>query len=198
MKTLINKIAQKYWYFKFSKKAIIGNNVIFGRHTKIQLSNGSSKKDIIIGDNARIFGTLHAAGGKIVIEEDVHFGPFSVIGSSNYILIKRLAMISTRVDIIDNNNHPVNPSDRKIMNLQGGSPALKSWKYSQSSPIIIGENTWIGKNSLILKGVSIEHNSVVAAKSVVTKNVTANTIVAGNPAKKVKEKIQNLERYFNE
>lgn len=198
MKTLINKIAQVYWRYKFSKKAKIGKNVVFGRHTKIKLSNGSNKDDITIGDNARIFGTIHAAGGKIKVEEDVHFGPYSIIGSTNFVHIKKLAMISTRVDIIDNNNHPVNPYDRRIMNLKGGSQNLKHWRYSDSSPIVIGENTWIGKNSLILKGTNIGCNSVIAANSVVTKAVSANTIVAGNPARKVKENIQNLQRYFNE
>lgn len=189
---------QIYWHWKFSKKAIIGKNVIFGRHTKIQLSNGSVRNDIVIGDNARIFGTLHASGGTILIETDVHFGPFSLIGSTDKIHVKKLSMISTRVDIVDNNNHPVHPCDRLIMNKKGGIPELKKWMYSDKSKIIIGENTWIGKNSLILKGVNINSNSIVAANSVVTKNVPESTIVAGNPAKVVKENIYNTLRYFDE
>lgn len=189
---------QIYWRWKFSKKAIVGKNVIFGRFTKIQLSLGSTKNDIIIRDNSRIFGTLHAAGGKIIIEKDVHLGPFSIIGAKDLVHIKALAMISTKVDIIDNNNHPVHPDDRRIMNLDGGKPELKNWKYADSMPIYIGENTWIGKNSLILKGVTIENNSIVAANSVVTKNIPENCIVAGNPAKVVKVEINSVKKYFNE
>lgn len=198
MKDFLLKCMQIYWHWKFSKKAIIGKNVVFGRHTNIQLSNGSIRNDIVIEDNARIFGTLHAAGGNIFIETDVHFGPFSLIGSTDGIHIKKLSMISTRVDIVDNNNHPVHPSDRIIMNKKGGIPEFKKWKYSDKSKIVIGENTWIGKNSIILKGVNINSNSIVAANSVVTKNVAENTIVAGNPAKVVKENICNTLRYFNE
>jgi acetyltransferase-like isoleucine patch superfamily enzyme len=50
----------------------------------------------------------------------------------------------------------------------------------------IANNVWIGMNAVILKGVTIGENSVVAAGSVVTKNVEPNTVVAGNPAQVVK------------
>lgn len=52
--------------------------------------------------------------------------------------------------------------------------------------VIIGNNVWIGANSIILSGVKIEDGAVIGAGSVVTKDVDANLIVAGNPAKKVK------------
>lgn len=198
MKNLILKFFQIYWKWKFSKKAIIGKNVVFGRFSNISLTAGSTRKDIVIGDNSRVFGSLRAAGGKIIIEEDVHIGPFSTIGAKDLVHIKKLSMISTKVDIIDNNNHPVHPRDRMIMNMKGGNPSLKTWRYSDGKPIIIGENTWIGKNSLILKGVSIGANSIVAANSVVTKSVGENIIVAGNPAKIVKSEINMLNQYFNE
>ncbi len=198
MKNIILKILQIYWKWKFSKKAMIGKNVVFGRFSNITLTAGSTKNDIIIGDNTRVFGNLKAAGGKIIIEEDVHIGPFTTIGAKDLVHIKKLSMISTKVDIIDNNNHPIHPEDRLFMNIQGGKPELKTWKYSDSNPIFIGENTWIGKNSLILKGVTVEDNSIVAANSVVTKNVPARCIVAGNPAKIVKTEINHAKKYFNE
>lgn len=49
--------------------------------------------------------------------------------------------------------------------------------------IFIGRNVWIGSHATILSGVSIGDNAVVAAGAVVTKDVEANTIVAGVPAK---------------
>jgi len=55
------------------------------------------------------------------------------------------------------------------------------------SPVIIGENVWIGSNATILPGVTIGDNSVVAAGAVVTKNVPKNVVVAGVPAKVLKE-----------
>lgn len=65
-------------------------------------------------------------------------------------------------------NHDYNPKKRGMMYLK---------------PIVLEENSWIGSNATILPGITIGENSIVAAGSVVTKDVPANTIVAGNPAK---------------
>lgn len=59
-------------------------------------------------------------------------------------------------------------------------------RYIKSSPIVIGNNVWIGAGSIILPGVSVGDNAVIGAGSVVTKNVAPNTVVAGNPAKLIK------------
>jgi maltose O-acetyltransferase len=59
-------------------------------------------------------------------------------------------------------------------------------KSGYAIPIIIGNDVWIGGSCVILAGVTIGDNSVVAAGSVVTKDVPANVIVAGNPAKIIK------------
>lgn len=54
------------------------------------------------------------------------------------------------------------------------------------SPIIIGDNVWIGSNVTVLPGVTIGKNSVVAAASVVTKDVPENSVVVGSPARVVR------------
>jgi maltose O-acetyltransferase len=59
-------------------------------------------------------------------------------------------------------------------------------KSGYAIPIIIGNDVWIGGSCVILAGVKIGDNSIVAAGSVVTKDVSTNTIVAGNPAKTLK------------
>lgn len=60
-------------------------------------------------------------------------------------------------------------------------------KSGYAIPIIIGDNVWIGGSSVILPGVKIGDNSIVAGGSVVTKDVPPNVVVAGNPAKIIKE-----------
>ena len=66
---------------------------------------------------------------------------------------------------------------------------IEDASYRTAKPITIGDNVWIGYRAMILKGVTIGNNSVVAANSVVTKNVPPNCIVAGNPAKIIRSGI---------
>lgn len=79
-----------------------------------------------------------------------------------------------------------------IATLNHGLP-LETRNTTYPSPVIIGENVWIGSNATILPGVTIEDNSVVAAGAVVTKDVPKNTVVAGVPAKAIKKVNNNLK-----
>ena len=56
-----------------------------------------------------------------------------------------------------------------------------------SAPIRIGKRVWIGSNAVITKGVTIGDNSVIAAGAVVTKDIPANVVAGGVPAKVIKE-----------
>jgi acetyltransferase-like isoleucine patch superfamily enzyme len=68
-------------------------------------------------------------------------------------------------------NHGIDPTDRASL---------------YPGKITIGNNVWIGAGAVILPGVSIGDNAVVAARATVTKDVPANTIVGGVPAKAIK------------
>lgn len=61
-------------------------------------------------------------------------------------------------------------------------------KHIDTNPIIIGNNVWIGANSVILPGVNIGDNVIIGAGSVVAKNIPSNVIAAGNPCKVIKKK----------
>ena len=66
---------------------------------------------------------------------------------------------------------------------------IETLNYRTSKPVHIGDNVWIGYGAYILKGVTIGEGAVIAANSVVTKDVPAHAIVAGNPAKIIRNKI---------
>lgn len=87
------------------------------------------------------------------------------------ITIEDDVLIAPKVNLLSE-GHPISPKERK--NLKTG-------------PIHIKRNAWIGANATILAGVTIGENSVVAAGSVVSKDVPANVIVGGSPAKVLKE-----------
>ncbi|ASN39216.1 sugar O-acetyltransferase [Paeniglutamicibacter terrestris] len=66
-------------------------------------------------------------------------------------------------------------------------PELRRAKLEAAKPITIGENVWIGGGATILPGVSIGENSVIGAGSVVTRDVPANVVAVGNPARVMKK-----------
>lgn len=199
---MVQIIKRIYTYFKLKKvrhnvisSAIIGNYNIISTTANIKLLYGSTKNDIKIGEYFKFSGELISShGGKIEIGDHCLVGPNCVVGSVNRVIIGNYVRISNNVIIIDNNNHPVNPYDRKLMNSVEYSSQYRSWKYSVSKPIIIHDNVWIGRNSIINKGITIGYNSIVAAGSVVTKDVPPNCIVGGNPAKVVKTDIDKEPR----
>ncbi len=98
-------------------------------------------------------------------------------------------LISWNVGIADSDFHPLAPAQRRI-DAEALAPFFENRPPRPklvTAPVIIGDNVWIGMNAVILKGVTIGDNSVVAAGSVVTKNIEPNTVVAGNPAVVVKK-----------
>ena len=98
-------------------------------------------------------------------------------------------LISWNVGIADSDFHPLEPALRRVdaMAISPYSKPRPERPPISTKPVRIGDNVWIGMNAVVLKGVTIGENSVVAAGAVVSKDVPANVIVAGNPAVIVKE-----------
>lgn len=197
MKSLILKFLLYLKINKLKKNIDIPSSCILTTKTQISLLFGSRADDIKIGNRVILKGTLVSEyGGKIIMGNYSQLGFGSKILSVNSVIVGDYTAIAGNVVICDNNNHPVNPHDRLIIRKTLPGSIERSWKYSDNAPIIIGENCWIGENSRICKGVTIGDGSIVAANSVVTKNVPANCIVAGNPAKIVKTEIEQVANFF--
>ena len=124
-----------------------------------------------VDETFRLFPPFYTDFGKnIHIGKDVFINACCCFQDQGGIQIGDGTLIGHQV-VLATLNHDFDPKKRKDI-----IPA----------PIQIGENVWIGSNSVVVGGVTIGDNAIIAAGSVVTKDVDANTVVGGVPAKFIK------------
>jgi acetyltransferase-like isoleucine patch superfamily enzyme len=153
------------------------------------LNNIPDSFAITIGAHTHIRGELmtFGHGGRITIGEYCYVGDQSYIWSAENITIGNRVLIAHNVNIFDNITHPLSASARhEHFKMIISAPLPKKLKLSEQ-PITIEDDAWIGCLSISLKGVTIGRGAVIGAGSVVTKDVPPYTIVAGNPAKVIRE-----------
>jgi maltose O-acetyltransferase len=114
---------------------------------------------------------------KMEIGDNSSIAPYTTIYASYGVKIGKNCLISSNCGISSYNH--IQDSDNR--------PRDKEKDIHFSKPVIIGDNVWIGMNSCVLPGVKIGDNSIIGSGSVVTKDVPANEIWFGNPAKTVKK-----------
>lgn len=171
--------------FKLLKKAFnkilltkeIGSNVVFygnvsGLHNVVfegknaVLGNSNFNGEVRVG-YATTFSTHNYIHGKIKIGKYCQFGPFASINTFN---------------------HPINHITTYInKNLFEGFMS----QYKSNNATIIGNDVWVGKNAIILGGVTIGNGAIIAAGAVVNQDVPAYHIVGGVPAKILKKRFSN-------
>ena len=110
------------------------------------------------------FGRFTRLGKHVFINHACSFLDMGGITLEDHVLIGPQVKLITE-------NHPLDPEDRRAL---------------IGKPILIKKNAWIGAGATILPGVTVGENAVVAAGAVVSKDVAANTVVGGIPAKFIK------------
>ena len=171
----------------FKKNAKIGENTRVFKEASINNYREELTK-IYIGDNCDIRGDLmtFAHGGEIIIGNYSFVGERSKIWSAKKITIGNRVLISHNVNIHDNNSHPIDAGLRHKDFVHIKKIGFQKENDLKESEIVIHDDVWIGFNASILKGVTIGTGAIIASGSVVTKDVEPYTIVAGNPAKFIK------------
>ena len=154
----------------------------------IKSALGKCGKNVTIGTHCNISGI-----------QNIEIGDYSSIGSNALILCTKArlvighhVMIAPQVSIVTG-NHKIDTVGKYMSEI---TDREKSPENDQD--IIIKDDVWIGSNAILLKGITIGEGAVVAAGSIVTKNVEPYSIVAGVPAKIVKKRFteNQLQQHF--
>lgn len=176
------KLVLKLQKVKFGKKLLLkGIPVIYKKkNSKLEIGNNvtikSSFLSNLVGLYSRSVIVTRTPEASIYVGNNVGMSGVTIYARSR-IDIGDNTLIGGNVKIIDNDFHPLdiearNSDDKKQIN---------------SKPIIIGKNCFIGVNAIILKGTVLGDGCVIGAGAVVSGKFVQNSVIVGNPGKKVKE-----------
>ena len=115
-------------------------------------------------------------GGTLSVGDDTIIGHYANIRVGNRIEIGRHVRIAQFVSLLGD-NHEFDRLDVPIV-AQGVTP----------SPVVIGDNVWIGAGVIVLAGVTVGPGAVLGAGAVVTRDVPEDAVVAGNPARVIRQR----------
>lgn len=162
---------------------------VYGRNTDIKgtIEKRAPNSSIIVGQDCLIEGHLitETDDSKIQVGNNVFIGGGSILDCVVSIVIEDDVLISYQCIIGDSDNHSLLYEIRRY-DLADWKKGKHDWSTTKSAPIKISRGAWLGARSIILKGVTVGEGAVVGAGSVVTTDVPAWTMVAGNPARVVK------------
>ena len=142
---------------------------------------------LIVGEESSIEArlTIERPGARVDIGERTYVGN-CVMSCAQSIKIGSDVMIAWGATIFDHGSHSVQFSKR-AMDVRNWNKGEKDWSVVEIRPIQIGDKAWVGYGSIVLPGISIGEGAVVGAGSVVTRDVPAWTVVAGNPARTIRQ-----------
>jgi acetyltransferase-like isoleucine patch superfamily enzyme len=145
------------------------------RNTEITLADNAQLTlhgDVILYEGVGVRVTEDA---KLSIGDHTYINRSASIDCTQEIRIGDYCAISDNVQILDSDFHPI---------------TYNGETSTMSKPVHVGNHVWIGRSAIILKGVTIGDGAIVGAGSVVTRDVPAGCLVAGNPARVIKENVE--------
>jgi acetyltransferase-like isoleucine patch superfamily enzyme len=139
---------------------------------------------LVVGKNVSVCPGFHFhvwAGKDLILCDHTYVGNDVLIATKHGVELGKGSMVGRGSQIIDYDGHPCWSSDEDGSDISIGG---------KSAPIKIGSKVWIGFNTTILKGVTIGDGAVVGMGSVVTSDIPAGALAAGNPAKIIKKGVK--------
>jgi len=154
--------------------------------------HGNERKQITLGDFVVLDGTLEVYKSGVITVGDFSYIGRARIYCANRISIGHHCLVSDNVCMMDSDLHPFSASKREMIAsrwAEGEFPDV--YTDTPNAPVVLEDHCWIGFGCAILKGVRIGEGAIVGSNSVVTKDVQPWTVVAGNPARFIKEIPEN-------
>jgi acetyltransferase-like isoleucine patch superfamily enzyme len=165
----------------FERGALIGDHFRIG--PSAWCANTGPRERVRLGHDVVCRGILRRetfGDGLLEIGDDAYIGDDCIISCSEQVVIGAGTLLGHGVQIFDNNSHPLGAGERgadwAAIRHTGDRGTILS------APVHIGAQTWVGFGSFVLKGVTIGEGAIIGAGSIVTRDVPAGTVVAGNPA----------------
>jgi acetyltransferase-like isoleucine patch superfamily enzyme len=176
-----------YWCFRvlIAEPLFKGYCQSYGRNvrTDVFVHWIQGRGDLIIGDDVLVdgkcsfnFAARFTEHPTLLVGSGTGIGHGCVFTIGKRITIGRNCRIAAGVWMFDSPGHPSDPGAR----INNSPPS-----ESDVRPIAIADNVWIGGHAVIFPGVTIGEGSIISAAAVVTADVPANAIVAGNPARRI-------------
>ncbi len=155
--------------------------VIFGAGCRVEsgvIIRATDGGVIVFGCNVHIsrMSELICKHGEIKVGDNSFIGPATIVTARQSIIIGADALVAENVTIRDQ-QHGTD---------LGGGPYRE--QPFVNAPILIGRNVWIGAKATLLKGITIGDSAIIGAGSLVNKNVAANDVVGGVPAKVIESR----------
>lgn len=177
---------------------ILGNRVLYDETISplFEIHMIGTNNEIVLGRNIKISNKLQiymGCEGRVSIGDETTFVSGELNCSWGKIQIGCDCMFSWNVFVRNDDGH-------HIFYVDTGE------RLNYCGDVVIGDHCWIGQDSMLLKGINVADGCVIGARSVVTKSVDANSIVAGNPAKVVKTgicwkrnwtKLENIKNIYD-
>jgi acetyltransferase-like isoleucine patch superfamily enzyme len=181
-------IAKPLARFLWSRRCVLGKGASIHRGAIIH--NMLQRRDAIsIGDFTHVKGELvtFRHGGSIRIGDYCYIGEYTKLWSAQSITIGNRVLIGHSVSIFDNLTHPISASARHHHYREIVTAGHPTSIDLSERPVVLCDDVWIGCMSIILRGVRVGEGAIIGAGSVVTKDVPAWTMAAGNPARVIRE-----------
>jgi acetyltransferase-like isoleucine patch superfamily enzyme len=166
----------------------VGPGCFLERRDSFKRYRSALEVGLRLGANVTVYTwtefSVEASGTVEIGDECVLVG--AIFMCAERITLGKRVVASYHVTIADSDFHPLDPAARRldaIANAPGGN--LGARPVVESRPVRIDDDVWIGIGAVILKGVHIGKGARVEAGAVVTRNVAAGVVVAGNPARTV-------------